>query len=218
MRVQFISPHPDDVEIFCGGTFLRHLADGDQVAVLLMTRGGAGTLLRRRRGAPLEATRTAEATRRYAAVPVAGVTWLGFRDGEVPINAAAIATLRRALADFDPQLIYLPESTRERSYYWHRDHLHTGRVVEQAASGLAGVTCRYYHSRHVNRVIDVDEFFAASQTALRFHASQYLASANPPFLLHLLEWLRRLMLRARGRRADCRYAEGFREAGPQAGA
>ena len=37
-----IGAHPDDIELGCGGTIARHVAAGDQVAMLVVTRGEVG--------------------------------------------------------------------------------------------------------------------------------------------------------------------------------
>ena len=44
-----IGAHPDDIELGCGGTIARHVAVGDQVAMLVVTRGevGPGDVLQR---------------------------------------------------------------------------------------------------------------------------------------------------------------------------
>ena len=44
-----IGGHPDDIELGCGGTIARHVAVGDQVAMLVVTRGevGPGVVLQR---------------------------------------------------------------------------------------------------------------------------------------------------------------------------
>jgi LmbE family N-acetylglucosaminyl deacetylase len=39
MRVLVIAPHPDDETLGCGGTLLKHRAEGDQVCWLIVTRG-----------------------------------------------------------------------------------------------------------------------------------------------------------------------------------
>src|ERR1700722_10624360 len=44
-----IGAHPDDIELGCGGTIARHVSVGDQVAMLVVTRGevGPGEVLQR---------------------------------------------------------------------------------------------------------------------------------------------------------------------------
>ena len=48
-----IAPHPDDVELTCGGTLIKMAQQGYQVGVLDLTRGEMGTRgtpeIRRRR-------------------------------------------------------------------------------------------------------------------------------------------------------------------------
>jgi LmbE family N-acetylglucosaminyl deacetylase len=39
MRVLVIAPHPDDETLGCGGTLLKHIARGDSVSWLIVTRG-----------------------------------------------------------------------------------------------------------------------------------------------------------------------------------
>jgi len=39
MRVLVIAPHPDDETLGCGGTLLKHIAAGDSVSWLVVTRG-----------------------------------------------------------------------------------------------------------------------------------------------------------------------------------
>ncbi|MGV3616340.1 MAG: PIG-L deacetylase family protein [Fimbriimonas sp.] len=41
MNVLVIAPHPDDEVLGCGGTIARHVAAGDVVRVLVMTRGSS---------------------------------------------------------------------------------------------------------------------------------------------------------------------------------
>jgi len=42
MRVFVVGAHPDDVELGCGGTIVKHLELGDDVFVLIMTNGEKG--------------------------------------------------------------------------------------------------------------------------------------------------------------------------------
>jgi oligopeptide/dipeptide ABC transporter, ATP-binding protein, C-terminal domain len=44
MHVVAIVAHPDDADIFCGGTLAKHATRGDQVSISHMTRGEYGGL------------------------------------------------------------------------------------------------------------------------------------------------------------------------------
>src|SRR5262249_47609170 len=41
-RVLAIGAHPDDVELACGGTLARHVAESDLVKILILSRGAVG--------------------------------------------------------------------------------------------------------------------------------------------------------------------------------
>ena len=212
MRIQFYVPHPDDRELFCGGTFLQRYHHQDSMQVLMMTRGGAGTLNWRLKGTGLGKIRTGEATRRFALVPKAELLWLEFQDGNVCLAPPAVQTVLSKIIAYQPNMIYLPESRLGRSRYWHPDHLHTGKIVEQAARQAGRpLTLRYYHSKAANRFVDIDSYFEANQAALRCYASQYGINALPPFQMYALEMLRNRRVKKSAQTIRCEYAEGFRE-------
>ena len=212
MRIQFYVPHPDDLELFCGGTFLQHYHHQDNMQVLMMTRGGAGTLNWRLKGTRLEKIRTGEATQRFALVPMAGLLWLDFQDGNVRLAPPAVHAVLSRITAYQPNMIYLPESRLGRSRYWHPDHLHTGKIVEEAArQAVRPLTLRYYHSKTADRFVNIDPYFEANQAALRCYASQYGINALPPFHMHALEMLRKRRVKELAQKIGCKYAEGFRE-------
>ena len=66
--------HPDDVELGCGGTLLKHLASGDKVGIIDLTRGELGT-----RGSA--ETRDKEAAESSKILAITFRNNLRFRDG-----------------------------------------------------------------------------------------------------------------------------------------
>lgn len=196
-RVQIVSPHPDDVEIFVGGTMLRHLHEGDSVEVLLCTRGDAGTknpFLRR--SGKLAAIRTRETEERFARTPGVVVRWLDWLDGKVAFSDEKVAQVEALIREGEPELVYLPEYPAARAFYDHPDHMETTRIVEAALDRSARpVVLRYYHSNEPDRLIDVAAFEAENARALRCYRTQYSALCDPPFLLWRRELVRAVMLR-----------------------
>lgn len=214
MRVQFFAPHPDDVELFCGGALLDHVAQRDTIQVVGVTRGGRGTILKSMKGEPLEAIRTREAEECYGHLQCVELIWLDMPDQHVRCTPESIERVSKAIADFRSDLIYLPESIRNRATYVHRDHFQTGRMVERAAAQQdRPIRMRYYHTRPElwNCFVNVEPFLQQIRRALRTHRSQYRATALPPFLLYGLEWEQRRFHRRSGRQMGCNSAEGFRE-------
>lgn len=116
-----IGPHPDDIELFCGGTVAKLVGCGYSVGFLDMTRGELGT-----RGSADE--REAEAGEAGATLAIASRENLGFPDGGVN---ARDPEQRRALVDairrHRPELVIGP-AARDR----HPDHIQGSLLVEEA--------------------------------------------------------------------------------------
>jgi len=120
-------PHPDDVEIFCGGTLIR-LADlGHSTAVIDLTRGEMAS-----KGTPEERAREAEAAAR-----VLGLRFrenLGLPDtGIDPHDRAQLEAVVRAIRRHRPEILLVPW-IEER----HPDHAAAGELLTRAAY-FAGV-------------------------------------------------------------------------------
>ncbi|MNS78236.1 Mycothiol S-conjugate amidase [compost metagenome] len=211
MRVLFVSPHPDDVEFFAGGTLLHHVESGDAVGVLLMSHGEDGTWLPWRKGAAIAKVRTAEAEARYRALPSVEVRWLDFVDGAIRESEAGVASLAVAVREAAPELVYLPEATAGQSLFLHPDHLAAGRMATAACDQVGVPTRRYYHTAAPDVFIPIDGHHAAARQALGAYGSQFAATASPSYLLRWGVLLRERSLRRWGRLAGCTWAEAFRE-------
>ena len=115
-------PHPDDVELFCGGTMLRLAELGHATAVVDLTRGERAS-----HGTPEERARETE-----EASAVLGLRWrenLGLPDTGIDAGSeeqlvAVVECLRRRR----PELLLVPW-IEER----HPDHAAAGALVARAA-------------------------------------------------------------------------------------
>jgi N-acetylglucosamine malate deacetylase 1 len=104
-RVLVIAPHPDDEVLGCGGAIARHADQGDEVQILVMTRGAAELY-------PLDHEEEVrqEAKSAHAVLGVANVCFLDFPAPKLDTIpgyqlADAIASVIR---NFQPQTVYLP--------------------------------------------------------------------------------------------------------------
>ncbi|NJN56161.1 MAG: PIG-L family deacetylase [Leptolyngbyaceae cyanobacterium SL_5_9] len=104
-RVLVVAPHPDDEILGCGGTIARHTAQGDEVQVLIMTRGAPDVY-------PLddEEDIRREAKAAHATLGVSKTHFLDFPAPKLDTIpgyqlADAIATIIR---QYQPQIIYSP--------------------------------------------------------------------------------------------------------------
>lgn len=121
-----IGVHPDDVELGCGGTLLKHIADGRKVGILDLTQGELGT----RGSAEL---RLQEAD---AAAQVLGVHMrenLGLADGFFQNDEASQREIIKVLRKYQPEIV-LANAPKDR----HPDHGRASKLAYDACflSGL----------------------------------------------------------------------------------
>ena len=195
MNVVAIGAHPDDVELGCGATLLRHVARGDEVTILVMTAGQRGLLEGMSR--PKE---------QQAAAALLGVQlrWGGFDDGAVPDGAEAITVIDDVLAATSAEILYTHavEDT-------HQDHRATATASLAAARRLPTVLqFETPSSQHFEPTVyvDVADTIAEKLTALRAHLSQVLRLG--PVELEAIE----AQARFRGFQGRVHYAEAFETA------
>jgi bacillithiol biosynthesis deacetylase BshB1 len=114
-------PHPDDIELGCGGTLLKLVDRGYRVALVDLTRGEMST-----RGTV--EMRAAEAA---VAAKVLGATArenLGLPDGGVRNDHESRHKVVEAIRRYRPKLVFAP-------YYEdrHPDHSHASELIYEAA-------------------------------------------------------------------------------------
>jgi LmbE family N-acetylglucosaminyl deacetylase len=104
MKVLTISVHPDDETLGCGGTLLRHRADGDQVSWLIVTQAHAPQW-----AAEIIERKAGEVGRVAAAYGMSGLVRLGLptvRLDALP-QAEVMDALRGGIEGLRPEIVYL---------------------------------------------------------------------------------------------------------------
>lgn len=121
-----ITVHPDDAELACGGTILKHVDMGRRVGVVDLTRGELGT-----RGTP--ELRLEEAGRAAEILGLAVRDNLKLRDGFFRNNEEHQLAVIRAVRKYRPEII-ISNALFDR----HPDHGRAGDLVNDAVflSGL----------------------------------------------------------------------------------
>ena len=137
MKILVVSTHPDDEVLGCGGLIARHTIRGDEVRVLIVTRGAEDIFDPR----VIETTRR-ELKKAHQLLGVKKVEFLDFPapklDG-VPGHLLADA-LSKSFITFKPDLLLLPHFGD-----LHSDH----RAVFHAAL----VAARPIHENNINRIM-----------------------------------------------------------------
>lgn len=200
-----IGAHPDDVELFAGGTLLRLASLGYTTGIVDLTRGEAAT-----RGTPDE--RAAEAERAAQVLGLAHRETLDLADARLADDERTRAAIVEVLRRLRPRLVLTHHPDQP-----HPDHAAAARVV-LAAAYLAGVA-RFApdaDGRAPRRpsavahfglpasvapsfVVDVSDFADARLAAIRCHRSQLhdAASTEPESAVASAGFLERLDARHR---------------------
>ncbi|HLT10494.1 MAG TPA: PIG-L deacetylase family protein [Micromonosporaceae bacterium] len=192
-RVLGVFAHPDDVDFGAGGTVARWIADGLQVAYLIVTRGDAGGFDDTPRET-MPALREAEQRAAAEELGVAEVDFLdGYADGTLTPSIELRRDITRAIRRFRPDRILTTSPLRR----WeriagpsHPDHLAVGEATtcaiypdarnpfahpELARDGLEPWVVRevwFMGGPNPDHVIDVTDTYPAKLAALRRHVSQ----------------------------------------------
>jgi LmbE family N-acetylglucosaminyl deacetylase len=193
-NVLAIGAHPDDIELGCGGTILQHVAAGDVVSMLVVTKGEVGP--------GNTDVRIAEQNRACAVLGVDNLIWGSLPDCSVSLHELDLVHLiESAISTTRADVVYT-HSIQDS----HQDH----RAVALASTGAARKvqSILTYHSPSSLRFyptvfVDVTAAMDKKIDALLCHASQVAAS-------EMVDAHRtRAQATARGHEARCEAAEAF---------
>ena len=173
-----VAAHRDDVELTCGGTLIKAVAQGYRVGIIDLTRGEMGT----RGSAELRAS---EASRAAEIMGVVARDNLGLPDAGIVNDVATREQLARVIRRATPRVVIAP-APRGR----HPDHRIAAELIRDACfvAGLGKVAPeipahRPHKILHVTTyrqdferptfVVDIGEEFERKLAAIRCYASQF---------------------------------------------
>jgi LmbE family N-acetylglucosaminyl deacetylase len=192
MHVLAIGAHPDDVELGCGGALLRHCARGDDISILIMTRGERGVFERRSRF---------DEQRRAARILGAELHWGPFIDGEVVFGPELVRTIDEVIDASGADVVYTHAADDS-----HQDHRATSQASLAAGRRLSSIL--FYETPSTQRFqptvfIDVQNEIDSKLALVHSHASQ--VERDGPLDMDALV----AQARVRGSQSRSTYAEGF---------
>src|SRR5687767_11909368 len=118
--------HPDDVELSCAGTLLKHIAAGKKAGIIDLTRGELGT-----RGTPQTRLKEAEASRKVLGVTIREN--LKMADGFFLHDKKHLLKVIQKIRQYRPEIVLC-----NAPYDRHPDHGRGARLVNDACF-LAGL-------------------------------------------------------------------------------
>jgi bacillithiol biosynthesis deacetylase BshB1 len=220
MKLTALVAHPDDADIFCGGTIAKHADRGDDVTVVHMTRGEYGGFDATEAEVAAVREREAEAS---GATLGADVEFLDFRDGRITYSLEHRLAVVDAIRKHEPDLIL----THFRDDM-HPDHRATSRLVTDAYYMASLPMAETDHPPHdpVNVYffgkptssfepsvhVDITGYQGVKEEAIDCHESQveFLEAHGgiDAEFENLVEGVR-AEARALGKRTGVEFAEGF---------
>ncbi|HET6989874.1 MAG TPA: bacillithiol biosynthesis deacetylase BshB1 [Bacteroidia bacterium] len=213
--------HPDDVELSCAGTLLKHMAAGYSVAIVDLSQGELGT----RGNGELRLKEAA------AAAKILGVKYrdnLGLEDGFFRNDRESQFKIIEKIREYRPKIV-LCNAVSDR----HPDHGRASQLVSESCfySGLSKIETAYnkkvqeayrpkavYHyiqDRQLKPdfVIDITPFIDKKMEAILAYSSQFFdPNSQAPFTpISSPEFLETVKAKMRvfGRDIFVEFAEGF---------
>ncbi|MDQ6994541.1 MAG: PIG-L deacetylase family protein [Mariprofundaceae bacterium] len=161
-----LAPHPDDLEIGCGGTLAEHAERGDEVHVFIATFGDVGGVAE---------VRQAEQEAASKILGVKKIHWGGFPDTQLPQRTQDLMdVLERIIAEVKPDMVYVnyDEDT-------HQDHRTLAQVARSITRYIPNVL--YYETPssmnfEPSIFMDIHDVLSFKIKALEAHASQVEAT------------------------------------------
>ena len=216
-----IGAHPDDVELGCGGTIIKLIAEGKTVSVIDLTEGELGT-----RGTA--ETRAEEAANAAKILGISSRENLKLKDGFLNNSEDYQLKIVEKIRKYKPEIV-LANAIDDR----HPDHAKAAKLVSDACflSGLKKIETfdndqpqEVWRPKHIFHyiqwknvvpefVIDISGFMEQKIEACLAYKTQFYnpESSEPATPISSMEFLEFLKARAVsfGRPAGFIYAEGF---------
>ena len=217
LDILVMAAHPDDAELSCAGTILKHIAAGKKVGIVDFTRGELGT-----RGTPeIRLQESADATK---ILGLQARENLGIRDGFFRNDEETQLKLIEVIRKYQPDIV-LANALEDR----HPDHGKGAQLAIDACflSGLRQIKTgdlpawrpaqvyHYIQDRYLEPdfVVDISANWDQKEAAIRAFKSQFFDpnSAEPASYISSPDFLNFIQARAMemGHKIGVKYGEGF---------
>lgn len=221
LDILVLAVHPDDAELGCSGTILKHVAEGKKVGVVDFTRGELGT----RGSAEIRAQEASDSAK------IMGLHTrenLCFRDGFFRNDEAHQLEIIKVLRKYQPEIV-LTNAMEDR----HSDHGRAGDLANDACflSGLIKIetelngekqmawrprlVLQYIQDRYLKPdvIVDITPFMSQKIASIRAFKTQFDSpdDSAPQTYISSPEFLESVIARARemGKNIGATFGEGF---------
>jgi len=216
LDILIFGAHPDDVELGCGGSIIKHVENGSKIGIIDLTRGELGT-----RGNKL--TRNLETKNATKTLGIHIRENMNFKDGFFKNNQENKISLVKKIRKYQPNIV-ITNAPSDR----HPDHGRSSQMTIEACflSGLDKIDTdqeiwrpkNIYHYIQFNNlqpdfVIDITNQMDSKIESILCYKSQFYnpMSNEKETIISSKDFLESIKYRAQdlGRQSNCKYAEGF---------
>lgn len=172
-RVLAISPHPDDLDFFAGGTLKKFVDMGFDVTVVDVTNGEKGVNLPN-----LGSIRQQEQKRAKNIIGYNNLKFLHYPDMKVNYKRL-MRDLRNVWYEVNPDIVLTFDPKFPLKFLSHKDHLAVGKATCKLATEMDSNAKIYlYASRKNNILVDVTQSMEDKINAVLAHKSQLRFSGS----------------------------------------
>lgn len=221
LHILAIAVHPDDVELGCAGTLIKHAQKGQLTGIVDLTMGELGT-----RGTPETRYKEAQAAAKTMGVSIRENAKMA--DGFFRNDEAHQKQLIQYIRKYQPDIV-LANALEDR----HPDHGRAGKLISDACflAGLRKIETAF-EGRHQEPwrpkrvfhmiqdrmlepsfIVDISDCFEQKMEAIKCYKSQFHnPSSNEPLTyIATQDFLEQIKYRdaLSGKRIGTKYAEGF---------
>jgi N-acetylglucosamine malate deacetylase 1 len=122
IKILAVGPHPDDIEFGCAPVLIQEVQNGNQVEILVLTKGEASTS-----GTPEERVAEARAAARLMGAEIEFLELGG--DCHLRRDTQSAIAIAREIRRFEPEIVLAPHPDENQ----HPDHIAASGLVRDAA-------------------------------------------------------------------------------------
>ena len=226
-RILFIGPHPDDIEIGCGGFVSKLIRNNAEVYFLICTDGACGSNDVNTNYETLKEIRKEEAIASSKFLGVKDIFFLNYPDGGKYEVSELSVDIAKVIIELKPDLVVCPSPLLATET--HMDHLRCGdasrRVLLISEYPLVAkrqgidistikdfphnITLAYYYTAKVNKIVKIKKIDLLNKLeSIKYHKSQPDSSDES-----IIKYLK-FKAFSFGFRKCCRFGEGYYVLGP----
>jgi N-acetylglucosamine malate deacetylase 1 len=170
LSIVMCGAHPDDIELYMGGTLIKYINQGHDVKMVIATDGGKG-------GNNFEGLVEIRENEALAAAAVVGIEpiFLGFKDGEVIYNKETFEKVKYIIDKLKPDVIFTHDSND-----YHSDHRVISRLIVDSLNFVPVFFADTFMGINFNPqfYVNIDNEYETKMKMVKLHKSQNLRVLN----------------------------------------